>query len=585
MPTSLIEGYSLLAIDIGSTTTRAIYFDVVEERYRFIGMGQSPTTVGAPYRDAGIGVRQAIANLQDLVGRPFLDDEQRLIMPSSPEAGAGVDMVVGTLSAGPVLKVALVGLLEDVSLASAQQLVRSTYGRVVETIGLNDRRKPHEQIDSVTRHMPDVVIFSGGTEGGATRSVQKLLEMVGLTCYVTPAEKRPAILYAGNSKLADEVKKSLRGLSPAVHISPNIRPSLDVEDTNPALRTLATIYAESRRRQVNGVEELNGWTGGVLLPTAYARGRMIRFLGKLLQEDARGVLGIDVGASSVTVATSFEGGLNLGVMPYLGLGEPLQHFAKHTSLPEIMRWLPIDLPESAIRDYLYQKSLYPATVPGTQEDLVIEQALARQVLQAAMRNALRNVPKKFMPRAGLLPNFEPIIASGAVFADAPTHGQSLMMLLDALQPAGVTRLVLDKSDLLPALGAAAERNTILPVHVIESWPFTTLSTVISPISFANYGAPIVRVRIIHADGSETKTEIKQGGFEVLPLTAGRVSRLELQPIGRTDLGQGFGRPVKLEAAGGVIGVVVDARGRPLQLPPDPVRRRELMKKWLWTVGG
>lgn len=585
MPTSLIEGYSLLAIDIGSTTTRAIYFDVVEERYRFIGMGQSPTTVGAPYRDAGIGVRQAIANLQDLVGRPFLDGEQRLIMPSSPEEGAGVDMVVGTLSAGPVLKVALVGLLEDVSLASAQQLVRSTYGRVVETIGLNDRRKPHDQIDSITRHMPDVVIFSGGTEGGATRSVQKLLEMVGLTCYVTPTEKRPAILYAGNSKLADEVKKTLRGLSPAVHISPNIRPSLDVEDTNPALRTLATIYAELRRRQVNGVEELNGWAGGVLLPTAYARGRMIRFLGKLLQEDARGVLGIDVGASSVTVATSFGGGLNLGVMPYLGLGEPLQHFAKHTSLAEIMRWLPIDLPESLIRDYLYQKSLYPATVPGTQEDLAIEQALARQVLQAAMRSALRNVPKKFMPRSGLLPNFEPIIASGAVFANAPTHGQSLMMLLDALQPAGVTRLVLDKSDLLPALGAAAERNTILPVHVIESWPFITLSTVISPISSANYGAPIARVRTIHTDGSETKTEIKQGGFEVLPLTAGHASRLELQPIGRTDLGQGFGRPVKLEAAGGVIGVVVDARGRPLQLPPDPVRRRELMKKWLWTVGG
>ena len=47
MPTSIVEGNSLLAIDIGAVNTRAAYFDVVESGYRFIGMGQSPTTSGA----------------------------------------------------------------------------------------------------------------------------------------------------------------------------------------------------------------------------------------------------------------------------------------------------------------------------------------------------------------------------------------------------------------------------------------------------------------------------------------------------------------------------------------------------------
>jgi hypothetical protein len=37
--------------------------------------------------------------------------------------------------------------------------------------------------------------------------------------------------------------------------------------------------------------------------------------------------------------------------------------------------------------------------------------------------------------------------------------------------------------------------------------------------------------------------------------------------------------------GGTLGVVIDARGRPLQLPSDAVRRREFFKKWLWTLGG
>jgi hypothetical protein len=38
-------------------------------------------------------------------------------------------------------------------------------------------------------------------------------------------------------------------------------------------------------------------------------------------------------------------------------------------------------------------------------------------------------------------------------------------------------------------------------------------------------------------------------------------------------------------SGGALGVIIDGRGRPLALPDDPVRRRELVKKWLWTVGG
>jgi len=586
MPTSLIESHSLIAIDIGSVTTRAVYFDVVEEQYRFIGMGQSPTTVGAPYNDVGIGVRQAISNLQSLIGHTFLDDDQRLIMPSVVEEGSGIDMIVATVSAGAPMKTVIVGLLDDVSVSSVQHLMRGTYSRIVDTIGLNDRRKQNEQIEAINRHAPDVIVIAGGTEGGATRSIQKLLETIGLYCYVSPESKRPAVLYAGNSALADDVKKSLRGISPSVQVSPNIRPSLDVEDTDPAQRTLATILSDLRRRQINGMDELSGWSGGAFLPTAYAYGRMIRFLGHLISEESdRGIIGLDLGASSVTVSSSFGGSTNTNVFPQFGLGEPLAHLLRHTTLEEIMNWLPIDVPSNMIRDYLFQKSLYPNTVPATPEDLAIEEALARQILQLSISASMKNFPRKNISRSGLLSSIEMVMASGAVLTNAPTHGQSLLMLLDALQPVGVTRFVLDKNNLLPALGVAAERNTILPVHVIESWAFTTLSTVISPVSNAKYGAPILRARIIYQDGNEGKVEIKQGGVEVLPLTQGQLVKLELQPLGRTNIGAGFGKAQKLEVGGGALGVVVDARGRSLQLPSDPVRRRELIKKWQWTLGG
>ena len=36
-----------------------------------------------------------------------------------------------------------------------------------------------------------------------------MLEAVGLACYLMPLEKRPMVLYAGNQKLADDVKELL----------------------------------------------------------------------------------------------------------------------------------------------------------------------------------------------------------------------------------------------------------------------------------------------------------------------------------------------------------------------------------------
>jgi len=74
-------------------------------------------------------------------------------------------------------------------------------------------------------------------------------------------------------------------------------------------------------------------------------------------------------------------------------------------------------------------------------------------------------------------------------------------------------------------------------------------------------------------------------LEILPLPSGKAGRLSLQPLRRADAGLGPGRSGAVQVTGGALGVVIDARGRPLQIPSDPVRRRELMKRWSYAVGG
>jgi hypothetical protein len=585
MPASLADADSLLAADIGTVTTRVALFDVVEGHYRFIASGHAPSTAAAPFRDPCEGVRQAIENLQIVTGRKFLGESHNLIIPFSD--GTGLDTFTATLSAGPAIKTAIVGLLDDVSLESVQRLAYSTYAQVVETIGMNDTRKPDEQIDSLLRLHPDLVLVAGGTDGGATRSVQRLIETVGLACYLMPADKRPALLFAGNQDLGAEITKSLQPLTSSLSISPNLRPGIDIEDLQPAQQALTETCIHVRRKQMNGLDEINNWAGNTLLPTASAEGRIIRFLSKVY-DSSKGILGVDLGASAATVAAAFGGELTLGVYPQLGLGEGLPNLLHYTSLEDILKWIPFELPAEAVHAYLYQKSIHPASLPDTPEDLLIEQALARQSLSAALGIAGKDFPRNIRRAAYYLtPYFEPILAAGSVITRAPTLGQSLLILLDGIQPVGITNLILDQNSLLPGLGAAASRNPILPIHVLESGAFLGLATVIAPYIDARLGTPILQARLVHKDGNESQMDVIQGALEVMPLPPGQSGRLYLQPLHQADLGFGPGlsREDGIPVTGTALGVVIDARGRPLRLPSDDVQRHEMIKKWLWIVGG
>jgi hypothetical protein len=102
---------------------------------------------------------------------------------------------------------------------------------------------------------------------------------------------------------------------------------------------------------------------------------------------------------------------------------------------------------------------------------------------------------------------------------------------------------------------------------------------------ASQGALVARARLTYQNGTEARADVKFGNLEVLPLPAGKTAKLSIQPSHGVNVGFGPGRPGSLAVSGGAMGVVFDGRGRPLQLPADSGRRRELIKKWLWTVGG
>jgi hypothetical protein len=341
-----------------------------------------------------------------------------------------------------------------------------------------------------------------------------------------------------------------------------------------------------RKKQLKGLDVLDVWAGGHTLPTAYATGRMVRFLSNVYGSQ-KGLLSVDLGASSAVIAAGFKNKSVLKAYPQFGLGENLPALLNYTTLEDILRWSTLDVPTSVILDYLHQKALHPATIAATKEDFVIAQAVAKQALYLAMQAAQKDFPKDAASiKPTLAPLFDPIIAGGAALSDASRPGQSLLLLLDSVQPVGISTVILDQNNLMPMLGAAASQNNILPVQVLESGAFLSVGTVISPVVSAKYGTSILKAKVTYENGAEAVMDLKYGFLETLPLASGEAGTISIQVSRGVDIGFGPGRGVKsMQVSGGALGIVFDGRGRPLDMPSDPVRRRELIKKWNWTLGG
>jgi hypothetical protein len=426
---------------------------------------------------------------------------------------------------------------------------------------------------------PDLIIATGGANEGASLSIKKVLETIGLATYLTPPERRCEILFAGNENLSDFVKSYIETLA-TVSYSANVRPTPDDETLDTAHFALVDAVNRVRFKQITGTSELFNLVGGRLVPTATAFGRMIRFLGRIYAP-SRSVLGIDVGTRFTTVAAGKMGRLALHVNQ-LGSGNDsdLDTMLKIRPM-EISQRLPFQAKEEQIQEYLLNKALFPANTPVIQEDLALEQAFSRYRIRAAVAKAGEMYPGfNIWGKDGLLPGFEPIVVAGSAVSNAPSMQQAVLMLLDSLQPIGISTLVLDSNNLMGALGVAGQIVPAIPVNILESGALVNLCTVIAPYSNKRPGTTILLIHLVLDSGEEIDIEVHQGTLMRIPLSHGETARLYLEPLHNTDVG--LSRAKKggsYKVTGGALGLVIDARGRPLRTSHDPDIRAEILKSW------
>jgi len=131
----------------------------------------------------------------------------------------------------------------------------------------------------------------------------------------------------------------------------------------------------------------------------------------------------------------------------------------------------------------------------------------------------------------------------------------------------------------------AEMEPLAAVQVLENVVLENLGWVVVPVGKGQPGQPVLNVTLNSDFDTELEVEVMYGTIEVIPLEPSDKTEVLLTPNGRFDIGLGAGKAQKFTAGSGSVGLIVDARGRPLTFPDDDKERQELVRKWIWDVGG
>lgn len=563
-----------LSVDIGTSQTRVCLFDNQRGPFELRSRAQSATTLQVG-RDVRSGFIAAVEKLESQTGRPLLDNRKHLMMSESGEAwgvsGAGL-----TFSAGVPIRTIIIGASEAYSLPALRRLVSFFDCEIVLEINLQQTLNETAQLEAMLAAQADLIVLAGGVEGGAERALRVAIENLRLLSHDPARVSKVQIVYAGNSSLAEFAQREIE--APAdFHLAGNILPAIGWEDQSPAWAAMCSAFARVREQQTPGLSELQLQLRQHALPVTFAYGRMARFLDGM-RPQGRGVMLLDVGAGGISVtAARHEALYGLRFHPILNL-EALRQTHQLSGMN-------VDFHTTA--DYLSNLIAHPEMLPATLEEMTIFQAWAQVKIRQAL-SALQELYPAFGwdERSGLQNAYEPIIFSGELFSSTEALHQVLLTGLGGIMPHGITTFVLDRSQVLAALGALAEVEPLVAAQVLDSDLFFNLGTVVNVDSPDREGSLALTLEVAEEQSSRDFYTVSIGKLAHLGVLEGSRTDIYLSPEESCDVGMGMpGLGGWLTVAGGALGVIIDARGRPLKLPEDDQKRAKLMNDWLWELGG
>jgi uncharacterized protein (TIGR01319 family) len=370
----------------------------------------------------------------------------------------------------------------------------------MEAISADDGREDHQRIERIRHIKPDIVLMTGGVDGGSTAHV---VEMAETLVAASPRPRfgdtlRLPVIYAGNFEAAEEVKEILGRLA-HVLVVPNVRPSFDSENLGPAREAIHEFFLSHVMSHSPGYGKLMSWTPVPIMPTPAAVGVVVE---RYARQTGQNVLCVDIGGATTDVFSVFKDRcgtpiFNRTVSANLGMSYSVANVLVEAGPANIGRWMPVALPDSEVRDRLRNKMIRPTSIPQTEEDLWLEQAVCREALRLSLEHhrslaigleqshekSIADVFKQASSRYELVDamKLDLVIGSGGVLSHAPQRMQAALMMIDGFSLRGVTQLAVDSIFMMPHLGVFASVHPEAAYEVFENDCLVYLGCAVVPL--------------------------------------------------------------------------------------------------------
>jgi uncharacterized protein (TIGR01319 family) len=578
----------ILATDCGSTTTKAILIEHINKEYRLTFRGEAPTTVEAPFEDVTKGVLNSIEELEELSGRKFLEGEK--FINTSSDNSNGIDLYISTSSAGGGLQMMVAGVVKSMTGESAERAALGAGSIVMDIISSNDKRKYHEKVQRIRELRPDMVLLSGGIDGGAISHVVELAEIIK-TANPKPRlgnNYKLPVIYAGNNEIIDKIKDRLSDITD-LKIVENIRPTLEKENLKPSRDMIHDLFMDHVMAQAPGYDKLSTWTDAPIMPTPGAVGEIIK---KIAQIEDISVVGVDIGGATTDVFSVFNNKFNRTVSANYGMSYSICNVLADAGINKVSRWLKDDINSEELTNRIANKMIRPTTIPQTLDELMIEQAIAREALRLSFEQhkkfavSLRGVQQnrtisdtfdQTMSGKTLVDmnDLDMIVGSGGVLSHAPRREQSLRMLVDSFLPEGITEIAVDSIFMMPQLGVLSSIHEQAAIEVFNKDCLIKLGTCISALgNDSEEGETILKYKL------QIDTDIIEGNLKYgeLILLKYPYKRIKINIITQNNFLLNNENEFEGYVNGGEVGILLDGRGRPFDLSMDTNNRKDLIKK-------
>ncbi len=575
---------SVLAADVGVARTRLALFGRADDgAWSVLGATEAVSTAQSPREGMLGGLATAARELEQATGRTLLGRHADLRIAARSGGSPGA-LVLCSSAAAPLRLVTLASTAEHSGVWAAAA-AGWTYARVVDQAvrdaGLQDgvslrwadAQHANGWADVAARiglMSPDAVLLAGGYDGG---DVTALVKTARDLLAIRQRSAAPlTLLFAGNTRAEPLLRRLYDGRAD-LRVAANVLPSPDRPNIQPAGEALDELYCQRKIGSLPGFGLVASQCAAPVLSSARALALAWSALASLRGE---AVIGFDLGAVSTVAGLALpQDGYHLAVTSELGANNGWDSSVRDTDSHTIGRWIPIPFSKTEIQTRLSaRQNMYAA--PKTNDAYLFQEAVAREAWRSLypFSNSAIAVPE---------PSTAPlnIVGSGGIVTHTPSLWRVALMLLDAAEPHGVVRLWADRRGVLAQVGAMTAIDQSATRSLLEQGALTCLGLAVCLDGATTPGSKAIDIEMKLADGSVRRTIAAWGTLHLLHTAGLGPLELTLKPVrGVYIAGHDDSVAFTTTVSDGVVGVILDCRGRPLAPQLEPEHSYARMRAWL-----